>query len=214
MKFFSAFLLFVSTVALADCPHLYPHNTPIVIPGAIELCNEQYVSLYDARNRAVLLVSELVSPKPHDVPRTNTFRKDTRVPNGVSTTEYNYSGYDRGHMAPADDVTNATQMRQSMYTTNVTPQDPKLNKGRWKALEARTRKQIEQSGIDTHVVTAAVYRDRPPMGTVPVPYGYIKAAYFPSGTVVHYTLNNSTDTNQKIDINWANRLIKFATLPK
>lgn len=213
MKFLSVILLFISTAVLADCPHLYPHNTPIVIPGAIELCNEQYVSLYDARNRAVLLVSELVSAGPHDVPRTNSFRKDPRVPNGVSTTEYNYSGYDRGHMAPADDASNANQMRQSMLTTNTTPQDPKLNEGRWRALESRTRKQIERSGVDTHVVTVAVYRDRPPMGTVPVPFGYVKAAYFSTGTAVHYTLNNSTDKNQKIDIDWANRLIKFAKLP-
>ena len=41
----------------------------------------------------------------------------------------------------------------------------------------------------------------------------VKAAYFSTGTAVHYTLNNSTDKNQKIDIDWANRLIKFAKLP-
>lgn len=214
MKFIPIILLFISTAVMADCPHLYPHNTPIVIPGAVELCNEQYVSLYDVRNRAVLLVSELVEAAPHNVPRIGTFRKDSRVPTSPSTTEYNNSGYDRGHMAPADDATNPTQMRQSMVTTNLTPQDPKLNEGRWKSLEMRTRKQIETSGVDTHVVTAAVYRDRPPMGKIPVPFGYVKAAYFPACAVVHYTLNNSTDKNQKIDVDWANRLIKYATLPK
>jgi endonuclease G len=214
MKFISLLLLVISSAALADCPHLYPYNTPIVIPGAVELCNEQYVSLYDARNRAVLLVSELVEAEPHNTPRVGTFRKDVRVPNSPSATEYNYSGYDRGHMAPADDATNPTQMRQSMLTTNLTPQDPKLNEGRWKSLEMRTRKQIEKSGNDTHVVTAAVYRDRTPMGTIPVPFGYVKAAYFQTGTVVHYTLNNSTDKTQKIDVPWANRLVQYAKIPE
>ena len=172
-------LIAVSTSALADCPHLYPHNTPIVIPGAVELCNNQYVSLYDPTNRAVLLVSELVQPVDHSVPRKNSFHRDKRVPNSPTPGEYEHSTYDKGHMAPADDAATEEEMHESMAMTNMTPQVPELNRGRWRSLEMRVRDQIERNGVATHVVTVAVYgKALTMMGNVPVPAGYVKAAYY------------------------------------
>lgn len=214
MKFFSAFLLFVSTFALADCPHLYPHNTPIVIPGAIELCNEQYVSLYDERNRAVLLVSELILARPHDVVRVSRWVSDDRVKNPVKSSEYAYTGYDRGHMAPADSATSVKQMYESHLMTNTTPQDPTLNSGRWRVLESQIQQSIERSGNNTHVVTVAVYKNREPMHDIPVPHSYIKATYLANGTIAFTTLNNAVDKVRKISITEANKTINFTSLPK
>lgn len=214
MKIIITLLLMAAGVVHAACPHLYPYNKPIHIPGAVELCNEQYVALYDEHNRAVLLVSELILAQRHNITRVSRWTTDKRVNNPVKTTEYLHTGYDRGHMAPADSATSIVQMNESHLMTNVTPQDPTLNSGRWRALESRIQRLIEQSGTNTHVVTVAVYKDREPANNIPVPYSYIKTAYLASGTVAFTTLNNAVDKVQKISMTEANKMIKFASLPK
>lgn len=211
---FFALLALVTTTAFADCPHLYPNNTPIVIPGAVELCNAQYVSLYDPLNRAVLLVSELVQPTEHNTVRKNAFHRDNRVPTSPTPGEYEYTGYDRGHMAPADDSTNDVEMHESFAMTNMTPQVPELNRGRWRGVEMRTRDRIERGGIPTHVITAAIYGKQLTMiGNVPVPIGYIKAAYFSTGTEIIFTTNTAVGTIDPITTADASAKMVYAKLP-
>jgi len=58
----------------------------------------------------------------------------------ISTYDYTGSGYDRGHMAPAADMKWGNQaMNESFYLSNVCPQSPKLNRGRWLNLENKSR---------------------------------------------------------------------------
>lgn len=73
--------------------------------------------------------------------RNSAFRPDKEVPNCPSTSEYTNSGYDRGHMVPAEDMNfDETAMYESFFMTNVSPQDPALNRGIWKSLEDKARK--------------------------------------------------------------------------
>ena len=73
--------------------------------------------------------------------RNHSFTQDPKNPFAPRTAEYNNSGYDRGHLAPAEDLSfDAEAMRQSFYMTNVSPQEPRFNRGLWKALENRVRR--------------------------------------------------------------------------
>lgn len=73
--------------------------------------------------------------------RNSAFRPDKEVPNCPSTSEYTNSGYDRGHMVAAEDMNfDETAMYESFFMTNVSPQDPALNRGVWKSLEDKARK--------------------------------------------------------------------------
>ena len=206
--------LIVSSLAIADCPHLYPHNTPIKISGAVELCNDRYVALYDQKNRAVLLVSELVQPSGHVVQRKDSFHKDSRVKNPVTPSEYEHSGFDRGHMAPADNSISAYQMYESFLMTNITPMVPELNRGRWRLLEQKVQSKIVGIGTPTHVVTAAEYKNRPKLGTLPVPDGFVKVVYYPTGTTAHYTHNLKSDHIVELSVAAASDKIKYTSFPQ
>jgi endonuclease G len=54
--------------------------------------------------------------------------------------DYEKSGYDRGHLAPAADMGfSKITMAESFYYSNMSPQVPGFNRGIWKQLEEQTR---------------------------------------------------------------------------
>ena len=54
--------------------------------------------------------------------------------------DYQKSGYDRGHLAPAADMGYSMEaMVQSFFYTNMSPQLPRFNRGVWKKLEMQVR---------------------------------------------------------------------------
>jgi endonuclease G len=60
-----------------------------------------------------------------------------------STTleDYKGSGYDRGHLCPAADMTlNKTSMSETFYLSNMSPQMPGFKLGKWSTLEDQVRK--------------------------------------------------------------------------
>lgn len=73
--------------------------------------------------------------------RSNRFATDTDVKGTpANTRDYTRSGYDRGHMAPAGDMKWSKQaMDESFLLSNICPQTPGLNRGRWKELEELVR---------------------------------------------------------------------------
>ena len=73
--------------------------------------------------------------------RHNRFAPDPSIEgDDAAATDYVKSGYDRGHMAPAADMTWSKEaMQQSFYYSNICPQAPDFNRGIWKRLEKQTR---------------------------------------------------------------------------
>ena len=73
--------------------------------------------------------------------RTNDFKVDPKiVPPTANTKDYTKSGFDRGHLAPAADMSWSPQaMRESFFMSNISPQAPKFNRGIWKKLEEKVR---------------------------------------------------------------------------
>lgn len=59
--------------------------------------------------------------------------------------KYTKSGYDRGHLVPAEDFANTNlRLKSTFYYINCVPQTPNLNRGIWKRYETQVRK-ISQS---------------------------------------------------------------------
>ena len=151
-----SFLLILLTIgsAFAECNHLYPNQAPIQVKGTKELCNSWYVVRYDEKNRAVVLTSEILDERAMDSERSSKFKTDTRVRFPVTHSDYDQSGYDRGHMVPSADASNQKEMDETFIMTNVVPQAPKLNRGDWRVLESRIRSQNKGS---MYVLTGAIY---------------------------------------------------------
>lgn len=84
------------------------------------------------------LTSEEVDGK---VSRSGSFGMDLNYKGKQAMREdYSYSGWDKGHMAPAADMKWSQEaMWESFYLTNVCPQNHELNGGDWLVLEKKAR---------------------------------------------------------------------------
>ena len=112
--------------------------------------------------------------------RSDDFRSDPAIPNGSATPEdYRGSHYDRGHLAPAADMTWSLQaMSESFYLSNMSPQSADCNRGIWKQLESQVRDFALKHG-EVYVVTGPVFLPNRPVvtvgaGRVAVPHAYYK----------------------------------------
>ena len=89
--------------------------------------------------------------------RNDKFREDPSVRTGSALpTDYRSSGYDRGHIAPAGDMKWSKEaMEESFYMSNITPQSPGMNRGRWANLEMLARAWAKE-GEETIIVSGPV----------------------------------------------------------
>ena len=112
------------------------------------------------------------------IQRSNDFESDPNVRTGSATDrDYKGSGYDRGHLAPAADMSSsANTMQESFYYSNMSPQDPSFNRGIWKKLEELVRDwAVDYKSV--YVVTGPVLSDGLPTigpNQVSVPKYYYK----------------------------------------
>lgn len=91
------------------------------------------------------------------VERTDKFLPDPKVETGTATNkDYEKSGYDRGHLAPAADMSwSETAMAESFYFSNMSPQLPGFNRGVWKRMEEQVRSwAVENEHI--YIVTGPI----------------------------------------------------------
>lgn len=105
------------------------------------------------------------------VSRTDNFRPDPNVAGCATLADYKYSGYDRGHMAPAADMKwSAQAMDDCFYLTNMCPQIHELNDGAWKYLEEKCRTNATRDGELT-IICGPVLTEgfTKTIGTSPVP---------------------------------------------
>ncbi|WP_424951984.1 DNA/RNA non-specific endonuclease [Deinococcus sp.] len=134
------------------------------VSGVKLLCRNEYISLYDPARKVPLVVAEHLTSQElrGNVPRTDNFQPDPELSSGqrAELSDYQASGYDRGHMAPAADfVAGQTQMTQSFYLSNMIPQNPEMNRGIWAGLEGATRACTKSLG-ELYVLTGPVFEGR------------------------------------------------------
>lgn len=115
----------------------------------VQLIDHKYFKIaYDEEHRLAKyvvyqLTREQVSKKIAE--RQNKFKADPYLKSQnipfVSPSEYNRSGYDRGHLAPsADFAWNQEANDLTFVMSNMAPQQPNLNRDAWKRLEEQVRK--------------------------------------------------------------------------
>lgn len=137
--------------------------TKLEVPKTTEpdrvISHTGYSFLYnETHEQASWVAYELTKEETHSLfDRTDSFIADPEVITGTANDEdYEGSGYDRGHLAPAADMGwSATAMAESFYYSNMSPQKPSFNRGIWKKLEELVRSwAIENDAL--YVVTGPV----------------------------------------------------------
>ncbi|MCP4437777.1 MAG: DNA/RNA non-specific endonuclease [Aureispira sp.] len=158
--------------------------TPTQAKGDHLVKNKFYTVSYSSKHKNAewvayqLTISRL---EVADIPRHYSFKTDPKL-GGINAhhREYTNSGYDRGHLAPALDMSFSEQaLGESFYMGNVCPQDPKFNKGIWKELENKVRKWTK-TNKRLYIVTGPILRNEvteetPTIGKgTTVPRGFYK----------------------------------------
>lgn len=114
--------------------------------------------------------------------RSDDFKEDPDIPSGSATlTDYKHSGYDRGHLAPAGDMSYSVQtMSDSFYMSNMSPQKPNFNRQIWKKLESTVRK-FAITEKDVYIVTGPILPKTKTLtigsNAVTVPDAFYKVVY-------------------------------------
>jgi DNA/RNA endonuclease G (NUC1) len=99
-------------------------------------------------------------------------------------------------MVAAEDSATDEQMHDTFLLTNVVPQDPTLNRGKWKQTEAHVRAAAIGSPSVTWIVTIPVYKANPPVmaNRIPIPAGVWKMSITNSTEVFYFADNKAIAT--------------------
>ena len=180
-----AITLLYSTLSISsECPYFYYNDVkPIVKSTNKELCFDKFVIEFSTTKKSPLWSAEILTRE--DVlsgvgkPRINNFRAETKLNKMFQATnkDYENTGYDRGHLTPYKDQANSKDINS---LSNIVPQSPKLNRGKWENLEGNIRKDAIQYG-KLYVITGVVLNGDEKIGNkIPIPSHMYKVVYYPS----------------------------------
>ncbi|WGK68343.1 DNA/RNA non-specific endonuclease [Candidatus Haliotispira prima] len=151
--------------------------------GSYQVIRHSHYTLgYDEDSEQASWVAYELSPKEliKAVERNDRYRQDKLVKTvSAQLSDYKASGYDRGHLAPAADMSfSGVAMDESFYLSNISPQLPSFNRGIWKELEALFRNWAGKYGT-LYIITAGILKGEANVGAnhVLVPGAYYKIAY-------------------------------------
>lgn len=174
------------------CADYFPESRPPIIQlpdqPVRDLCFDSFAVLYSGKTKTPVYVIERLNRQRLQAAsgeqRTNRFYEEARLPwrERAFLVDYEDSGYDRGHMAPAGDMPNPNAMAQSFSLANTVPQVQSHNRKTWSRIEQDTRRYAMRAQGDVYVFTGPWFGDRPTLigSGVGVPDALWKLVYDPA----------------------------------
>ena len=156
--------------SFAPCAKTFPRGAAVVAArhwDATPLCFTNFAVLYSGTSKTPLVVVERLNramlADAADEQRTNVFFADPRLPrrSRAELSDYEASGFDRGHLASAADQPDHVSMAESFALSNMVPQDPVNNRKIWKKLESDTRKFARRAAGDVFIFSGPLFRGDP-----------------------------------------------------
>jgi len=124
------------------------------------LTNAHYLVGYSDEYACPLWVAYKLTKAKEEWPRPEMgFLTDTRTESKVTESDYDGSGYDRGHMAPSKGMGAShgdNAQLQTFMMSNVVPQKPDLNRKVWRRLEEKALEWADEKE-ELWVVTGPVF---------------------------------------------------------
>jgi endonuclease G len=179
--------------AAAACPqHFFGGATPAIsnpklAPKTRQLCYTEFAILHSGLTRTPLWVAEHLNPKraqgARELNRVDNFHADPNLlpDERAELSDYVRSGFDRGHMAPAGDMTTPQGMDESFSLANMVPQNSDNNRNLWESIERVVRDYSERHEV--YVVTGPLFQGenlQALKGRVLVPTHIAKAVFDPT----------------------------------
>ena len=197
-KILLLFILFISLSCKSDDVQIQPSQEISLEPKSSgEIVKHTYYTLaYSEADEQAFWVFYHLTPESinGNQSRTDDFRADPAVSTGSAVlADYSGSGYDRGHLCPAADMSlNKTSMSESFFLSNMSPQAPSFNRGIWSTLEDKVRAwALKHDGL--YVVTGPVLSNK--LGKigvdeVTIPESYYKVIYDETNGMIGFVLPN------------------------
>lgn len=116
--------------------------------------------------------------------REDCFRPDPRLPAHlqISHAHYTHSGFDRGHIKPANDAKlNETEHFNSFVMSNMAPQYPSMNRQEWMTIEAYLNGHSRLDSVkQAYMVTGSIVDENPELVSdkIAVPSWFYKIYFF------------------------------------
>ena len=130
---------------LEQCREHLPFGTPAIAGASLtEICHAGYAAAVDDKALVPRWVAYRLTAE-HSLgcnKRQDNFHADDLLPaaDRAEPADYERSGYDRGHQAPAEDFAwDPGEMSDSFSMANMAPQLPGLNRAEWEHLEETVR---------------------------------------------------------------------------
>jgi len=186
--YFFAFNLLGQVVNIHDSlllQHIHPHTIPNLEIPKTQLSETiithtaysfSYNEPHEQANWVAYLLTKEETQKAFE--RSNKFLPDPEVKTQTANdADYKSSGYDRGHLAPAADMSwSEVTMQESFYYSNMSPQVPSFNRGIWKKCEELVRSWANEND-SIYIVTGPILKEGLPTigeNKVSVPNYYYK----------------------------------------
>lgn len=173
-------------VGLEGCEEHVRYGAPN--DASVLLCRTGYALSHDPQRKMPIWVAYRLTREHMDgtEDRTEDFRPDADLASGerAELADYQGSGYDRGHMAPAEAMAwSRVTMSESFLLSNMAPQiGVRFNRHIWKTLETRVRKWTQARG-ELYVVTGPVFETATPkmigQSQIVVPTHFYKIVFDP-----------------------------------
>jgi DNA/RNA non-specific endonuclease len=193
--FFSFFLFATDDIETKELPKVIFDSsltfaTPIDINNVYEY--QAFNLEFSPVNKQARWAGYFITRKRLESPKLKrkgfSFLEDKKIKEGsANDSDYRHSGYDRGHLVPARDMAFSKEtLKESFLFSNISPQVPKFNRGKWAELEGYVREMAKKHEL-IYVITGPVFDENDKkigMSNVSVPSYFFKALLFYSSSKV------------------------------
>lgn len=189
----------------SSCDQFYFKKPSVTISNYV-ICNEDYTTVYNPTTKtpvysADVLTKDSVALSTH-LQRKNSFHQEPTLSSSIASTlsDYDKTGYDRGHIVPCDDMPNTTDQYQSFSLANMVPQNPNNNRGLWKKLEEEARNDTKTEP-KVYVISGPIYDNTNTKigNNVIVPTRLFKIIFLPTqNKTIVYVVHNYDNSDLNI----------------
>jgi endonuclease G, mitochondrial len=180
MRYFSLLIIFINTL-------IYSQDLkPLGLYNDVVSHSYYTLSYSEDHEQAEWVYYTLNSNQLNSsIERKNNFRADNKVKtSSAQLYDYEGSGYDRGHLAPAADMKyNTNSMSESFFMSNMSPQSASFNREIWRKIEKQFRDWSYKYG-ELVIITGPVLKGENygsiGYNKVTIPKWYYKVAIDPS----------------------------------
>ena len=217
-----------SALANTACPqHFAAGQRPVVTnpklqPRTQELCFKAFAVLHSGLSRTPLYAAEHLTRQnmknAAKLSRKDSFHAEDALPEGdrAELSDYERSGYDRGHMAPNADFATRKAQAESFSLANMVPQVHENNAGVWAGIESAARQLATAEG-DIYVISGPAFIGGKikKIGNVMVPTHIWKVIYSPAQQKAgaYLVTNDETRDYAVLTVSKLEKMVGLSLLP-